>query len=67
MIKIIEVISEEEILEECKITKIKNLGGYRGSLRNNNFARGRSRSKERQFQTLEAIIEVVVDQDQVLE
>ena len=43
-------------------------GGYRGSLRNDNFGRGRSRSRDRQFSSiLGGMIEAVVDQDQVLE
>ena len=48
IIKIIEVISEEEILEEHKITEVKIIEEwYRGSLWKNNFGRGKSRSRER--------------------
>ena len=50
MIKIIEVILGKEILEECKIIEDKKVRvGYRGNFKNNNFGRGRSRSRERQY------------------
>ena len=42
--------SEEQILEECQNYRgLTFRGRYRGSLRSNNFGRGRSRSRERQF------------------
>ena len=40
--------------------------GYRGNFRKDNFGRGRSRSRERQYQlTLGGMIEAAIDQDQV--
>ena len=49
MIKIKEVILEEKILERHKIKKVRILEEDRGSFRNNNFERGRSRSRDRQY------------------
>ena len=45
IIKIVEMILEREVLEEYKIIEVRIFrSGYRGTFRNDDFARGRSRS-----------------------
>ena len=49
MLIITEMTLEEEILEKCKIIEVSIIEVDRCNYRNDNFGRGRNRSRERQY------------------